>query len=237
MSKTISDFLAFYKELFPQDTSYRGASEEEIATLLPLTDRPLPELYIDYLKVFGKNDGLLKLGDDCSCSVDAVLRHRKSYAGKSTKIQPPNAFRFSNEGVSLGRSFLFQEGISEPCIVVNDLDEVGEVLAENFTIFLFRQAWLKAQVRKLDQLAYVVLHRKGSDLTEDVRRVALERDFEPLWFCDRWSFCAEKDQISLSTKLQKGSISVFFIGPKERIEEESRSFEAKLSQIDGGQIR
>ncbi len=213
MSHTILEFEAYLRERFlgdPRLELCRGAAQEDIVKLIAYADRPLPRLYLDYLRVFGEHDGPLELGDDCSCSVSKVLSYRKSYEAKSTAIQPLNAFRFTNEGVSLGRSFLYREGQAEPRVVVNDLDVVVETLADSFEVFLFRRVWKKSLLSRMDFWLDCSLRGHGVVSLKAVVELAKERGFRPLWFSDTRSLCAEKDGVCLFTQFQGATIFAFF---------------------------
>ncbi|WP_437736873.1 hypothetical protein [Sorangium sp. So ce1335] len=189
----IAEFIAYYSVLFsghPQAGAREGATEDEIEAFARAAGRPLPPLYLGYLREFGHHDGLVELGDDASCDVRAVLRYLQKRAKNGLPSAPPDCVLISIRGVSMSRALHFASPDGPPCVVINDTDTIIMNIASTFKHHLYRQAWVH---RWFQGLASVVMSRADYRLVADARPLAESLGFSTQWFSDAFHYyCGER---------------------------------------------
>ncbi len=233
-----TEFLSFFQDLLGNDPLFRecaGAKEVDIEALLTYAERPLPALYLDYLRILGGNDGPLRLGLDGTCSAKSVLRSLKTRGEYWKDSQPPNTFCFSTGGSIANYAFLYTNNIVEPCIVLQELDRITSTVAETFEIYLFRHAWQRRWFGKQGNPSSPELTVRGVGIrsVQKIERIAQEHGFSSAWFSDCWSLCAEKGSIRLITQLSSIDTYVYFSGPDRLVAaRECKAFEEALGSSD-----
>lgn len=109
-SECFDDFLDFCRKAFGAKFPgpHLGASQETITLFARICGFPLPQLYVDYLRVFGRNDGILRLHGDAATDLETLVR---VYQAKSQYI-PPGTVVIGLEALTGGRALYYTEGSS-----------------------------------------------------------------------------------------------------------------------------
>lgn len=223
---SIDEFVEFVEQLFlghPKAREREGASEEEIAELVRIARFPLPELYLGYLRVFGRNDGPVQLfNGECGCSAPALLRVHHRRAHDEDPYFPENCVLIGTQGLPLARSLHYAGG-KEPELVVSDFEHVAYPIASTFKIYLYQHTWARRWLH-----GTLMPRRKApkEELAQAVS-VADRLGFSGLWFSDQFCYSAEKPSAKLAAYAQDGWLEVAVVAddPNEsrRLREEFKA--------------
>src|SRR5689334_7924637 len=72
----VKEYISTFDPPFAEHA--RGASEEELEELEQRLDAPLPDIYVDFLRVLGKDTDWISI-DKIDFSIDAVLRYYRRH--------------------------------------------------------------------------------------------------------------------------------------------------------------
>lgn len=210
-----TEFLSFFNELFsdhPLFPECRGAKEEDIQALLAYADRPLPAIYLEYLRTLGGNDGPLNLGSSNRSSAKAVLASYQRHGEDWRDYHPANGFRFTTDDAGQAHSLVYEDGVSEPHVAISDLNHIVSVIAERFDIHLFRMAWERRwfTARANPSTPGRNIRIAGATSLDGVRRAAQEQVFNELWFSDHLKFCGEKGSVRVTTLFSSVDLYIYF---------------------------
>ena len=123
---------------------------------------------------------------------------------------PPGCVLISVRGVSLSRALEYAPDCAEPRVVVNDMDEVILPVASSFRVHLYRQAW---SGRWFHATAQVSMSRKDDALLGEAAAFAEGIGFTPLWFNDRYRYCAERGDARLYAEIGLGGVTLRLHAP------------------------
>lgn len=211
-SDDIHEFIRYFRSLRGDAAANarEGATTAEIEEFVRAARVPLPPLYLGYLKEFGHRDGALKLGDDASCDVRAVLDYLREQQGGDRPPVPAGCVLISVRGVSLSRALDYSEGGTEPHVVMNDMDEIIQYQASSFRIHLYRQAWFG---RWFHPPGAVSMSQKGLRLLCEAPPFSEGLGFAPRWFNDRYRYCAERGAARLYMQTSFGRVTLRLCSP------------------------
>ena len=104
-SDELDDFLRFFSLCVGDATvrSARGAPAQEISRFQALARFPLPALYLGYLRTFGRDGPVLRMADDASSAIDALIEVYDLPPGPTRRAIPPNGVLIADEGISGAR--------------------------------------------------------------------------------------------------------------------------------------
>lgn len=203
-SDDIRAFLAFLAEAVdPGAEAERvGASASEVERFVQLAGSPLPPLYLAYLSVFGHEDRVLKMADDADPRLPSLIRFYEKQATEPDPEIPPSGVVIGVQGLSGARALLYEgqrdAGPStdaaepvrdvEPSVIVSWWGDVGHTCARTFRNHLYRQAFVRGQLRGA---ARASMHRIDPAMLEHARDVARDLGFQAYWFSDDCQTCFE----------------------------------------------
>ncbi|WP_394831115.1 hypothetical protein LVJ94_31845 [Pendulispora rubella] len=212
-SDDIKDFIDFLERIVGQEVARdrAGADPREIERLTALARLPLPPLYLEYLREFGANDGIVKLSDDASSKPEALIDYYLEQADSEESEIPPNMVIVGVNGSSGERALLYSDearkGTEEPSVVVSWWGEVDYTLALSFRNFLYRKVFANARLKRGTTLQ---LQKNDGNLVPSIRRATLELGFQPYWFSDDCQTCLEReDDSALLARTWGESVSVY----------------------------
>jgi hypothetical protein len=231
-SERIEDFLEFLAKLFGQQfekilSQSRGASDEEIASLARLCHFSLPRMYIDYLKVFGNNDGGLQLFSDgdtsVSASVAVLTEAYQSVARRGYHLAPDKMVVFVLSGLSGARVFYYPNSSQDdqPLIAITDVeeeDEIASIVAKSFTNYIYCRAICTLKFPR--GVSYLNLLNQDKNLTQSVADLAKQHGFVSYWFSDSYTACLEQDDLFFVSEQTERGTEVFFRVPDGRKRDE-----------------
>jgi hypothetical protein len=201
-SDEIHDFLVFLSQTVgPEALRERaGASPGDIQGFVELARRPLPPLYLGYLREFGQQDRVLKMADDANPQVTALIQLYEEQAGRPDPEIPPDCVIIGVQGLSGGRALFYAAEaaaggspparLEEPSVVVTWWEDVGHTYARTFRNHLYRQAFVRGRFR---DGALASLYRPDEDLFPHARQLAATLGFQAYWFSDDYQDCRERD--------------------------------------------
>lgn len=222
-SDRIKDFLDFFARAFGKDARQcaAGASDEEVARFAGLCRFPLPTLYVDYLRFFGRNDGGLRLTGDADSRIGELIDFYACQAQRNYALIPPRTVIFGLETLSGGRALYYPERPqqSEPLVVRTWDETIGVIWAKCFRNYLYSRAY-GASLFPHGTFCDASLHAVDKGLTESLRAFAEANGFTSYWFSDEYHACLERQGISLSIGQAEDGTTVFIKCSDERVKDD-----------------
>lgn len=208
MPRDIAEFFAFVTALgdplVAQDR--RGADPADIDRLQQLAGRPLPPLYLEFLRELGERS-LVRIGRDGRQGVRDLL----DYYEDPMEAIPGDAVVICTPAIEPPTLLVDRDG-AEPAVFAGDA-----LIAPSFAHQLWRCGWLVALWPNNTQLTIA-----GGD-AGTVARSAERAGFEPLWFGGAGHFCLDDGAAQLYLEQQ---------GPVARATVMSRSAAARTRFAD-----
>jgi hypothetical protein len=192
-SDDIRDFLGFVERLSGGVILPRApATEEQIQRFITLVRRPLPVLYLGYLREFGQQETLIRFADDADPEIESLLSFYEEQVGRGEPDIPAKGVTIATQGVSGARTLIYEEAQpGEPVVVNNWEEEVGSIIAQSFRNLLYRKAF--GTFRLPDPPRYANLRKEQEGTLDQVLSLSASLGFEPYWFSDAYGACAESE--------------------------------------------
>lgn len=184
-----------YIEQYRGGYRFRGASEDAIARLAALYERPLPEDYLAFLRIMGGDLGGFCLLGDVSADIASVLDRTLDLVGDP--FYEPLLTRciiIGNQHAVSEDLALEDVGYVEPRVVSVDVGVLYPV-ARTLKHLLMRQAFAMLAMWEHPHRAYWSgrIDAPRADLEEELARLG----FQALWFSDEQGWCGERPDARL----------------------------------------
>lgn len=230
----IEDFIEFMQHAaVPHGGQDRaGASLDDIRQFADAAQRPLPALYLGYLREFGGADGALKMGGDTDPRVKSLLDFYSEPRGSADGAIAPNTVVIGVYGISGNRALLYPEPRGEndgpttgeeegPSVVVCEYGAVDYTCARTFRNHLYRQAFIRGRFRKGKLFS---LRRNEEPLLPVAREALKSQGFRGYWFSDDFQVCMEReDGEALYVERTPGRTSLYGCFPSQRTRDELKA--------------
>ena len=230
-SDRIDDYLRYVELVRGPDVLAKaeGASEEQIAKLRSVCPYPLPNLYIEWLRVFGRNEYGSGLDGDASYQIDSLTSAYETYGADDSM------FPLNEELFSTGVAFYYQSpGSWDHPVVVQTCEGMFDgVLAQSYQNFLYYNATLVVGRPKNVPMNRVSLRSPDSRLTPQVSEILHELGYSGYWFNDSYRVIFDCDGVNLITLPSTTSTQVTMISHDgQKLAELSRTLTARLQLVD-----
>lgn len=196
----------------------KGCSEEKIKKLIEVSSieyngYKLPEIYIDYLRYMGEEDGGL-LGNLYAgyYDIDILIEDYPDWRTDKYGYVELKNNQFA---------FFIGEMSNEPMYIMNFVDKTNyyilineEKYIENFDKFLYRMAlgqqnFLKSKGKMLDFQYMMNFWVDGNEIEKNYMNTIMENiedignryNYKKLWFSDKWSYLAQKENGIIETEI------------------------------------
>ncbi|MDY7232216.1 hypothetical protein [Hyalangium rubrum] len=191
-SDDIRAFIDFVERLSGgASLSREGATEEQIQRFLELVQRPLPPLYLGYLREFGRQERVIRFADDARPDIDSLLRLYEDQVKRGKPSIPRKGVTIAAQSVSGARTLIYGRANWEPIVVENWEKGVGETIARSFRNLLYRKGF--SAFRLPDPPRYAILANNRQDTLREALSFGASLGFEPYWFNDAYGACAESE--------------------------------------------
>jgi hypothetical protein len=191
-SDDIVDFRAFLEKSIGAAAlrDCAGAEPTEIESLKALVGMPLPDLYLGYLREFGKKDGPLKMAEDSDPTVKTLIefyQERARNPGPDTDV-PPRGVAIGVYGLSGNFNLIYPEAPErEPTVAVCWGSEISYICAQTFRNHLYRQAFIRGWPS--DSQSSFSLRRHDQTLLQEAKQWATSAGFQAHGFSDDYQVC------------------------------------------------
>lgn len=182
-----------------------GASDDEISLFASLCRFPLPTLYVEYLRAFGRNDPL-KLTDDADSRIGELIDFYRMQAQENYAQVPPKTVIIGLEVLSGGRGLCYAQ-VSEPIVVATWDGQAGAIQAKSFRNYLYSQTFQGSRFPVGKDFGS--LHGNDKCATASLTAFAVTKAFEAYWFCDAYQACLERGDDFLFISQVEDGTSVF----------------------------
>jgi hypothetical protein len=183
-----------------------SAAEADINMIRSIATKPLPPLYLEYLRRFGTNDGALQLADDANPSIPALRRYYEKWSN------PPNLFAISTQGLSGQRALVYSDAFAEPRVAVVFDNEIDYYCASSFQFFLYRRGYVR--VRFPNGALFSVLQLNGAlGLSNEVKEWLLQDGFRFYWFSDDYETIGESNTVWIVLINRSDSLTLHIDAP------------------------
>jgi len=175
-----------------------GASADEVTDFQKAVGQSLPTAYKTYLRHMGKNDGGLRVFEDCDHNVRHLWAYYREVANEhpAEPAAPEGCAVVAFRGKEVEEIYLgLGDKTDGPLYWGEDWSNFGQ-MATSFSKRLEGVAlWYSQTSGPLSPFRMVstVLLREPGRLLKQISRVALAQGFERLEFSDSFSFCGKLD--------------------------------------------
>ncbi|MDY7232217.1 hypothetical protein [Hyalangium rubrum] len=192
LSDDIREFIGFIERLSGGvPLLYVGATEEQIQRFVELVHRPLPPLYLRYLREFGRQTGGLRFADDAHQDIESLLEFYEDQVQQGEPEIPLNGVTIAVQSLSGARSLIYEQAQPEPIVVINWEKGVGEPIAQSFRNLLYRKGF--SAFRLPNPPRYAILFNNQPGTLAEALSFGASLGFEPYWFNDAYGACAESE--------------------------------------------
>jgi hypothetical protein len=203
-SSRLADFIDFYRRIAGPAVDARvGASEEAIARFAALAGYPLPPLFVDYLREFGRHDGGLGLSLISDCSIEALIESCEDALRDPSARNPPRCVPITGEGLR-GSWMLYYPSDAPPSVeplVVNTYeDQIEAMAAESFLHYLYNCAFSRT---------HGIFTSADQGLMERIVACLASVGFASYWFSDAYQACLERPGQAVVVRQKTQEIVVY----------------------------
>ena len=219
-SDRIDDFIDFSRNAFGCDRydGRQGATAEEVAAVVNSCRYRLPELYVDYLRAFGRDSGGLELAPGSGGSVDDIVWYLESPG--ETLERAGHYFVIALENVYWGTAFDFSHfpGVDQPRIVAFYDFRVHCLLSTSIHNYLYANCYIGAML-SAGRNSVCNFELMDDRAANETIGVVTELGFSGYWFNDSCLSCFDGEGVLLAAINQDGRTALLLSGnDRERVE-------------------
>jgi hypothetical protein len=175
----------------------KGGSERKIMHLERLIRRPLPIFYRNYCSRMGQNHA----GIDFACNegkmdIDSIIKYYEEYILPKEEGVPLKSIVIAIHGSVINQITLQGDPFEEPIVNFSDGEIIESLYAESFEKLLYQITYIKYHLKQFPFSARYVGSFK-INRAEPAIKMALERGFEPRFFSDIVTLCADRKDASI----------------------------------------
>ncbi|TGO02265.1 hypothetical protein PN36_27820 [Candidatus Thiomargarita nelsonii] len=215
--KRFIEFVSQYEPDFP--SKIKGASDSEIMQFERLIGHPLPTFCRDYLSRMGHNHGGIDIGrNEAKTDIGTLIKYYEEYILPGEEEIPPESIVIAAHGYLINQISL-QGNEFEPIVNFSDGEEIESLYAESLEKLLYQITYMKYHLKQFPFAASYVGSIKANR-AEPAREIVLELGFEPRFFSDVVTLCADRKEASIWILQGENAPSASIAAQTRRVVEE-----------------
>lgn len=212
----MKDLLEYIKQTNPNfECQIRGALPEEISKLENLVGTSLPDNYKEFLAIMGHGDGGLDLTFGGTTDITDIIDFYERFCIQLGFKLPSKCVLIGLGPPPSGHIVLMLEENQEPKVFGMEDNEIYGLLAGSFRKLLFQVAFMQFRFYQYPVIRFYSNNNRERQLAAAIN-VAIDLQFQPLWFSDENCFNGEKKGMFLHIfQFQENDLNISITGELE----------------------